>query len=208
VSGRPPFEIVAEDDLRSISGPDFALVFRKLGDRWTHALEVSRSLDGPRETIARAVEWDAERDDPERVASPIFQELQFQADTHGSPRAFLLGMSGRHHFSAVFSLKDESTGVEIHVDLADRCRDEVLAIGSTYTVMLRSGELRAADETAIDWDLGTSSLKFGARASTRVGMAEAGRTATRVQALASSVRDHPTRRWSYAWSISASARRA
>jgi hypothetical protein len=208
VSDRPPPVLKTEGDVRSIADRDLALVFERVGDRWTHTIEVSRSLGAPRETIARAVEWDADRDDPARVAGPVFQELQFQTDPQGRPHALLLGMSGRHHFSAAFALVPCEGGISVSVDLADRCRDEVVAIGSTYTAFLHSGELLHADLERIEWDLGTRRLTFAAGASTSVGLGEAGRRATRVQATAVNTAGVSTRRWAFSWSLSNSSRTA
>ena len=201
MSDRPPPVLVTEGDVRSIADRDLALVFERVGDRWTHTIEVSRCPGSPRETIARAVEWDADRDDHARVAGPVFQELQFQTDPEGRPHALLLGMSGRHHFSAAFALMPCEDGILLSVDIADRCRDEVKALGSTYTAFLHSGELLHADLEKIEWDLGSRRLILGAGASTSVSLAEAGRRATRVQASAVAAPGDPTRRWAFSWTL-------
>jgi hypothetical protein len=203
VSDPGGFLIEDEGDSRSISGRGFAVVFHRVGDRWTHVIEVERETGGPREPIASAVEWDADRDDPARVVSPVFQELQFQAVSPDRPQALLLGMSGRHHFSAAFVVEIAGEGVTLAVDVADRCRESGVAIlASTYTALLHSGELAESDESRIAWDLGGRRLAFAAGDATRVGLAEAGRRATRVQAFAEIAVAGATRRWQYSWSLS------
>jgi hypothetical protein len=201
VSDRPPPVLVSEGDVRSIVGRDLALVFERVGDRWTHAIEASRSPGSPRETIARAVESDAKRDDAEHIVSPVFQELQFHTGLDNKPGALLVGMSGRHHFSAAFLFDETDAGVTILVDIADRCREEAAYfLASTYAVMLLSGDLTASDEKSIRWSLGTRCLTFTAGNATRAGMAEGGRRATLVQANAEIGLAGPSRRWQYSWS--------
>ncbi len=191
-------------EVRSIVGPDFALAFARSGDRWTHAIELAIAPGGPRLAIARSVEWDAGRDDPDRVAGPVFQELHFQDDPGGMPQALLVGMSGPHHFSAVFTMTGGAGGLALDVDVVDRCRPAPAALASTYTASLRSGDLAAADDRAIAWDIPPRRLAFAAGPGTRVGLAEAGRAATRVQALADPAAEgaSPTRRWRYRWEFS------
>lgn len=198
-----PFVIEDKGDVRSIVGPGFALIFRRLGDRWTHSIEVARTEGGPRETVATSLEWDADRDDPTRVASPVIQELQLQGIERGRRQALGIGMSGSHHFSAAFEVTGKDGNVSLTVDIADRCREPGLAsLASTYTALLRSGDLLACDDSAITWDLGRRLLRFAAGPSTRVALAEAGRRATRVQALAEIGVAGATRRWQYSWSLS------
>jgi hypothetical protein len=186
-------------DLRSIVCPDFALVFERAGDRWTHALAVSQTLDGPREIIARAIEWDMERDSHDRVVSPVFQELHFQTDPSGSVQGLLVGMSGKHHFSAVFHLEERATEVILSVDIADRTRELVAALASTYAVMLNSGDLADTDETTIAWNLGHGRLIFASEKPALAGLAEAGRRATQVQATIGGDPENATKRWQYTW---------
>jgi hypothetical protein len=200
---RSPFTIVEEEDARSIAGRHFWLSFARVGDRWTHAVLLSRLAFGPREMVAKAQEWDAERDDPARVASPVFQELQIQTDPAGRPQALLLGMSGRHHFSAAFLMDEVEGEVTLSVDVADRSRDEgVSTLASTYLVATPSSRLVAGDELSIAWDWGIGRLTCAAGPWTRLSLAEAGRSATRVQALAEIGVAGATRRWQYSWSLS------
>ena len=84
---------------------------------------------------------------PTRVAGPVFQEMQVQLDPEGRPQVLLLGMSGRHHFSGVFTVSNAETGVSLAVDLVDRPpRKSGPGLASTYTVALHSGDLAASDE--------------------------------------------------------------
>ncbi len=205
MSARDSFTIEGDGDVRSIVGRGFYLAFNRFGDRWTHAIGFGWTPEGNREHVARGVEWDAERDDPAGVVSPVFQDLRFQVDAGGMPQALLLGMSGRHHFSATFEVAS-TDGVEtLSVDVADRCRETgISAVASTYTVTLPLGELAAADEPVIAWDLWRQRIAFRAGPATRVALAEAGPGATRVQATAEIGLGVPTRRWQYSWSLSRS----
>ena len=180
-------------EIRSIVGSDFALIFERSDDRWTHAIAVAG------EPIARSVEWYADRDDPARVVSPVFQELHFQTDPAGNHQALLVGMSGTHHFSAVFTLTEAETATTLAVDIADRTRSQAIALASTYTVMLNSSDLADCDESAISWSLPAHRLEFRAGTMTKVGAAEAGRRATRVQAWIEASAPPATHRWQYEW---------
>jgi hypothetical protein len=190
---------VSADDRMAVDTPDLRLAFRWTGDRWTHALEVAA---GPSAVVlARALEGDAGRDDPGRVVSPAYQQIHWQGDDDGV-RAMLLGQSGAHHFSAVFSVSPSSEGVAVAVDVADRCRAEVLALAATYEVFLAPGDLLQADPAGLVWgreEWPRGRLSFKAAEPTRAGMAEAGRRAVRVQAEAPIAADRHTHRVLYRW---------
>jgi hypothetical protein len=85
--------MMTTDDERIIVLPNFRLRFRRVGDRWTHALSIQgRSWV----TFAKALEWDQPADDPTKVVSPVFQELHSQ----GESELLLVGQAGPHYFSA------------------------------------------------------------------------------------------------------------
>jgi hypothetical protein len=191
-------------ELRSIIGPEFALIFERIDDRWTHSIAVSRQIGGPRELIARAVEWFAERDDSARVVSPVFQELHFQTDPAGNHQALLVGMSGGHHFSAVFALTETESGTTLAVDTADRTRSEVIALASTYTVLVDSSDLGDSDDTAVSWTIPPYRLEFRAGPATAAGVGEAGRRATRGAGGPRPPPSPATHRWQYEWRLSRS----
>ena len=203
-----PFE---EGDIRSIVAGTVTLTFRRVGDRWAHSIQDTRGdhEDDPRRGStyrmhAVTLEGDPARDDPARVVSPAYQDFQFQR-SGAIVQALLVGQSGPHHFSAVFAVEDrERGGAMITVDVADRCRAPVEALASTYTVNATSGELVEAGPSLVSWDLGregfgTDRLTFGAVAPAQVAMAEAGRRATQVQALAGPESASSTRRLRYYW---------
>jgi len=123
--------IEESDEARSIVTPDLRLRFRRVGDRWTHAIDIR---PGPWLTVAEAVEWSAES--PSAIASPTYQELHFQVDGD-DVIAFTVGQSGSHHFSATFrvtfrayrtrhfsmdSIVQDRSESRVAVDVADRCR--------------------------------------------------------------------------------------
>ncbi|RUL89689.1 hypothetical protein [Tautonia sociabilis] len=176
----------------------FRLVFRWLDDRWTHALELD---DGSSETsLASSIEGAA---DPSRLVSPAFQQIHAlrPADDPEAVRALLLGQVGPHHTSAAFTLRESNSGVLVSVEVADRCRSEIVALASTYAVDLPPGNLRAADPSSIRWDLspGSLSLCFEAAPPARVGLREAGRRGVQVQAAALVSPGESTFTWSYSW---------
>jgi hypothetical protein len=204
------FEIVEEGESRSIIGRDFALVFGRaegMPGRWTHVIEAARAPGGPREVVARAVEMDAGRVDPEDVSGPVFQELQFQVDPEGWPVALLLGMSGRHHFSASFRLEVTPIGPSIAADVADRCREQKpFSTASNYKVLLPAGELVVCEDDRIAWDGDAGRIAFAAGPDSAVCIADAGRRSSWVGAGPTwSENPGPTRRWRYSWSLTPAA---
>ncbi len=116
-----------------------------------------------------SIEGDPERDDPTRVISPAYQQLQFQTDGPKIIQALLVGQSGPHHFSAVFAMEEAGKpdhvlwpdgafgGIYIGIDVADRCREPVDALASTYNVAATSSNLVGAPIRAFfsaAWDVG------------------------------------------------------
>jgi hypothetical protein len=192
-------ELLELGDRRSIESGDFNLSFRWTGARWEHWLEHrGRGLLRPR-VLAFAVEGDAVRGDPARVISPAYQQLHFQREGE-AVQALLVGQSGPHHFSAVFHFEDRASGeVRIGVDVADRCRSPIEVLASTYTVDARSDDLVGASPSLAAWDFEPARLTFSAVPPSQVSLAEAGRRATQVQALAPPDPGSPTRRFLYTW---------
>lgn len=185
------------DDRRAIRSPSVGLIFERAGDRWTHAIEVGSA-------VARAVEWEPDRDDPDRVVSPVYQEITIRRDPAGRAQALLVGRAGRHHFSAAFTFEHGPADATIVVEVADRCRGPVSALGATYTVLLPPGDLAEADPSRVAWRLQDRLLTFLPGRETSASLAEAGRGATRVQALADSVENLARTRTlvcNYQWSV-------
>jgi len=206
-------ELEIQDDRQAIVAGDFRLTFRWAGDRWAHELEHR----GPRDPrpLARSFEAAAEHDGPARVVSPAFQQLSFQ-EVGPKIQALLVGQSGPHHFSAVFEVEgrksrrsddwpypEDPQTVAIKVEVADRCRAPVEGLASTYRVAADSGELSGEPPgdgpPELTWDLGPNRLGFVAPPPARVALAEDGRRATRVQAVAASPPGLSTYRWTYYW---------
>ena len=181
------------------------LTFRRDADRWTHAIE---RLDGPEpRELARALEAREETgSDPSRLLSPAFQEIHIQRPDGDDDalQALLVGQIGPHHVSAVFTIRDGADGASITVEVADRCRLEVAALASTYVVSLSSSELRDATTAEASWDLGPdppSILTFNVEPPSLLGLREAGRRASHVQAAARIEAGGATHCWSYSWSL-------
>lgn len=188
--------IVQTDDTFTIDAAPLCLAFRRVGERWVHDLE----LDG--QTIARSVEFDPDRDDPDRPVSPAFQQLSGQ-ELPDKTRALLVGQWGRHHGSAVFSVVHQGKGVMVEADLAVRSLSPLLSLASTYLVRMTSSDLIDAGPSGIIWNVvGASSgrLRFEpGNEPSRVGLAEAGRAATRVQVTVPISADAPHQRLIYRW---------
>ena len=190
-------ELRDQGERRSISTENFCLEFEWTEDRWVHSL-VQASRD-PRRVFAWTLEGDPGRDDPARVVSPTYQQLHFQGE-RSAIQTLLVGQAGPHHFSAVFAFEEDPDGsVRIGVDVADRCRHPTEALASTYTVGASSDELVEASPSAAVWDFGAGRLTFSATPPAQVALAEAGRRATQIQALAGADPLAPTRRYVYQW---------
>jgi hypothetical protein len=176
-------EILQSEDACTLSAHSIRLLFVWDGTRWTHRIETGDLL------LASSVEWEPGLGDPTRVVSPAFQQMSIQQQGDSS-RALLVGQWGHHHFSGVFTLSSDGSGmVLIEADVAVRTRGTLEALASTYRVGLTSSDLIDADHSAIEWAVDSGSpgrLRFeaGAAPSMRVSMAEAGRRMTRVQANA------------------------
>jgi hypothetical protein len=179
-----------------VVAPGLRLEFSWTGDRWTHALwlgPVARTV-----CAARAVEADPDPDDPARVVSPAYQEVEFErgVDRMG---ALLLGQAGPHHFSAVFAVWEGPSEVGIDIDVADRCRYGPATLACTYVMHPPVGILADADPARVAWDTADGRLALEAREPHRLTMAEAGRRAYQIQALAAIDPGSHTQRCAYRW---------
>jgi hypothetical protein len=191
------------EDRADMCGPGLRVAFARTDVVWTHWLMLPAE-DGLE--IARAVETDPERDDPGRVVSPVYQDIQRHPSALGSGLCLLVtGTLFKHHFSAVISLghdPDRPDGMVLDIDVADRCRSPVENLAATYTVKLDSGKLGPAGPEAITWDnagAGVGRLAIEAVAPSTLVLAEAGRSATRVQVLAAIQPGRFTHRLHYRW---------
>ena len=197
------FTFDQNEDRAELAGLGMRLAFTRAGAVWTHGLFVT----GENEIeVVRAVESDPDRDHPGRVVSPVYQDVQRHQGVDGSSLCLLAtGTLYQHHFSAVITLgvdRDRPDGVVLEIDVADRCRRAVEILAATYTVRLDSGALAAAGPEAIAWDItrGTAGrLEIEAVAPSTLVLAEAGRSATRVQVLAALQPGSFTHRLHYRW---------
>ena len=140
-----PVSIIETEEGPTIVTPELRLRFRRIGDRWTHAIDVGpTSRPGEKwPTLAEPVEWESAAEDPGRVVSPVYQEVQVQLDGAGA-LVLAVGQAGPHHFSASIRVTHRwrppnrhdrhysETCVEF--DVADRCRAEVVAVECHYMV--------------------------------------------------------------------------
>jgi hypothetical protein len=185
-----------------MTGRGLVVPYVKQGDFWTHFLEIDNS--GQSIEIVRAFESDPDRDQPARVVSPVFQEVH-RHDPHGAVGLLLTGNWFQHHFSAAVSLAldpgDQHAAV-LDVDVADRCRATVEMLAATYVVRLDGGALVDAKPDRIVWQVDGSiegRLELIAGPNVSLTLAEAGRTATRVQILAAIEPGAFTHRLRYQW---------
>jgi hypothetical protein len=190
----PATEIVWEqsEDRVQMHGPGARLVVTRMGAVWTHSLVLAGD---PGVEIVRAVETDPERDDPGRIVSPVYQEIQrHQASGLAGLCLLATGTLARHHFSAVITLgndPDRAGGLMLDVDVA-----------ATYSVNLDTGALRDAGEQGIEWEILEGSirnLELEAVAPSTLALAEAGRTAMRAQVVAAIKTGSFTHRVHYRW---------
>jgi hypothetical protein len=201
--GHSEFESLAADGRIVMSAGGFAVVFNQTADRWTHSLELGLFGLGP---AVQTVESAAADHAPARITSPVYQEIHRHdlAGRHGLC-CLLTGLVFKHHFSAVVTLSAdvaEPDTLLLDFDLADRCRGAVECIAATYLVALDSGEMATADSQRIVWaggKLGQSRLELVAAPPTALALAEAGRRATQVQAVAQIEPGVFTHRLRYSW---------
>jgi hypothetical protein len=204
---RAEFSLVQADDRFLIIGPGWSFRFDQVDGRWTHALAFGLS-DQEETTIACTVESHPERDDPTRVVSPVYQEIHYHEVTGAQARGLCFLLTGRlfqHHFSAAVSLSraPESPGlIVLDIDVADRCRSAVSSLAATYLVGLGSSDLVDAGPQGIVWAggaLGPGRLELRCDLPSVLALAEAGRRATRVQAVAAIDAANFTHRLRYRW---------
>jgi hypothetical protein len=199
----PHFYWEETEDRTDMCGPGLRTAFARMGATWAHSILLPK--DTNRE-LARAILCDPEGDDPRRVKSPVFQEIQRHESAPGAGLCLLLtGTLFFHHFSAVVSLgidPDRPDGVLLDVDVADRCRAPFEILAATYTVMLDSGSLVDAGPQSITWDRTgpcACRIELMAVAPSTLVLAEAGRSATRVQVMAAIQAGNFTHRLHYRW---------
>ena len=199
---------------RVIQGAGVRLTFARQSDCWTHHLSFAgRSPEPARKTLPdliSAVETDLDRDDPSRVVSPVYQEFHHH-ELAGDPASglcvLLTGHLFQHHFSAavrVFLDPDDPSSGILEIDIADRCRSPVQSLAATYLVRLGSGALADANSETIVWRGSPEmepgfELDFHCDPPSTLGLAEAGRIATRVQAVAALTPGAFTHRLRYCW---------
>lgn len=134
--------IEESDDEKSIVTPNCRLVFRRIEERWTHAIEAG---SGPQSAVfAESVEADAAQDDFRQMASPVYQDLHI----HKAELDYvfmLVGQFGPRHFSAAITVRytpgwnteDRTPGpqsTELEFDVAQRCRERIEHLASTYRI--------------------------------------------------------------------------
>jgi len=208
-----PFPLAWQEgeDRAVVSGPGLRLAFARVGDRWTHSLELPQ---GSWVLLAQATEGDPQRDGARRVLSPLYQELYRHEPAQGPGLCLLLtGRSFHHHFSAAVSLRGDPGQpgrLDIDFDIADRCRAPIDSLAATYSVGVSGGQLVDANPGRIAWDpVGPDRgrLELIAEAPVTLALAEAGRHATRVQALAKIEPATFTQRLRYRWRWTSSSDR-
>jgi hypothetical protein len=179
------------DDRIVIRAPGARITFVRIGDRWTHHLSIGTKpgVDDAATELVSVIESDAKHDDSTRIVSPVYQEIQrheFAGDQLRGLCVLLTGHLFQHHFSAAVSVlrdPEKTDFVVLEIDVADRCRAPVSALAATYLVRLGSSVLTGASPRAIAWSE-PGSLELSCEPPATLAMAEAGRQATRVQALA------------------------
>ena len=185
-------------------GRGMRVAFERTADRWTHALAIPDEENGIE--LARVVESHSDRDDPARIVSPVYQEVQRHEPRGAKGLCLLLtGLWFNHHFSAAVTFATEPTEPEVltlDFDVADRCRAPIQSLAATYRLGLDSGAIADASHDRITWNLGGArpgQLELLADSPCSLVLAEAGRQALRVQVLASLQSGAFTHRLRYRW---------
>lgn len=198
------------DDRVEIEGPDWRISIRRRGGRWLHGLSFGDfdPVEIERWPLISSVESDRDAEDPTRVASPVYEELQRRDEPETSAKSVRLALSGKHFqhdFSAVLTVGDdpeEPGTIVANFDIANDCRGEVNSFAATYLVRLNSGALLSADSESIVWaggPLGDGTLTFRVGPGAALALAEAGRHSSRIQALAGLKADSSTHQLRYQW---------
>jgi hypothetical protein len=190
-------EIEVSSGHEAIIAPCLQLRFEWREDHWKHEM-VSTGLSA---AIPRVWSLDGgfERDST-RVGGPVYQQLHVRPDPSGVVRALLVGQSGPHHFSAAFTIEETTDGVVVDVDVADRCRSPVEALGATYLIEASEGEMaHSAGSATLSWHHPESRLVFEAEPPARIVAEEASFGTIRLQALAAIDPSEQTHRFRYRW---------
>jgi len=195
-----------------IRGLNARITMARAAGQWTHqlALDEDGAIDPGGPPLIAALETDPDRADPARVVSPVYQELhrhELAGDQFPGLCLLLTGNLVPHHFSAAVSLSRDPSDPAwfvLEFDIADRCRAPITSLAATYQLGLSSGELVDAGPDAIRWNIsapGASSklLELRCILPGSLAMAEAGRSSTRVQALAGLDPAQFTHRLRYQW---------
>jgi hypothetical protein len=210
----PEFAWQQSDDCFIVRGPGGQVKFMQADGHWTHHLAFRTGINAETEetSLVSAIEPQPGQEDPTRVVSPLYQELQRNENLGNRMRGaclLLTGLMHEHHFSASFSVyreQDAERLVVLEIDVADRCRTPVSALAATYLVRLGSSDLADASRHVITWSGFTqgakpspSRLELRCDPPGSVALAEAGRNATRVQVLAAVDSTTFTHRLRYRW---------
>jgi hypothetical protein len=202
------------DDRIVIKASRARIAFIRCDDRWTHEIVLSdesgTGAPTPFPWLVKSQECAPDHADPQRIVSPVYQEIhrhQLPGDECRAIRVLLTGRLFEHHFSAAVSvIRDprEPSFAVLEFDVADRCRAPVQVLASTYVVAAGSSELTTAGPHAIAWMIptpgaGRTRLEMSCESPVALAMAEAGRRATRVQALAAIDPGLFTHRLGYRW---------
>ncbi len=163
----------------AIKLPCAQLVLNDLGDRLAHSL-LSCHTDPSVERI-RSVDLDPSEPGL-GPTSPVFQESH--VETHNaSLRLMLVGQWAKVHFSAVIEHRFDRPD-ELRFGIAARVRQAApLRLGSTYTLFATPVQIRTADTHHLEIAVpdADSILRIEAAGNSRLALAEAGRSALRLQ---------------------------
>ncbi len=176
------------------------LRFEWLADHWKHEfVSTGHCCSIPR---VWSLEGGHSLDDPTRVSGPMYQQLDVKRDPDsGVVRALLVGQAGPHHFSASFTVEEQSDGVAIDIDVADRCASPVEALAATYLIESSEADLHDSDggPPTLSWSNPKSRLVFVAEPPSQVAATEASLGSILLQALAKIDPAEKTHRFKYRW---------
>ena len=205
---RPLVRCQTNDDHWAIQLPGAQVSFLWSRDRWQHAIHLNAAPTRDSDPLIASIEGDPTPDAPDRVVSPVFQELH-QHDPHPDSGAAVSLLLTGHAVKLFFSsavrigldpLTFDRGGIEF--DTATRCQAPVRMLAASYLVGLGPGSLLDAGSQRIAWTLppgGADLLELTAEPPTRLALEAAEGKRCRVLAVAQ-IAAGLTHRFRYRWS--------
>jgi hypothetical protein len=154
----------------------------RFADRLGHELGSNDKFE-PSRVLLRSIDMDP-AEPGLGPTSPVFQESHVEKDD-ASLRLMLVGQWAKVHFSGVVEYRPDQPD-ELYFGIAARVRQpDPLRLASTFTLLATATDLRAAGESMIEIDISNTgkTMRLEAAGNSRLLLAEAGRSALRLQII-------------------------